>query len=90
MFLKFGGAETDEQFQSTLERFLVPTILKSSSPYKSVQNKVRCSHSKRLYVWCRLNTLFFKGARDIDAYQQEVAQSSHCAVAYDDTVGSVL
>ncbi len=40
VFLRLGGAETDEQLQSTLERFLVPTILKSGSEFKSVQNKV--------------------------------------------------
>ena len=45
VFLKLGGAETDEQLQNTLERFLVPTILKSGSQFKSVQNKVRCGQS---------------------------------------------
>lgn len=40
VFLRLGGAETDTQLQSTLERFLVPIILKSGSEFKSVQNKV--------------------------------------------------
>lgn len=40
VFLRVGSAESDEQLQQVLARFLTPTIAKLSSSHKSVQDKV--------------------------------------------------
>ncbi len=40
VFLRLGVAESDEQLQQCLTRFLVPTILKSISPHQTVKDKV--------------------------------------------------
>lgn len=40
VFLRVGSAESDEQLQQVLSRFLTPTIAKLTSSHKSVQDKV--------------------------------------------------
>ncbi len=44
VFLCLGSASTDEQLKDSLQKFLVPTILKSDSHFKSVQDKVIDGH----------------------------------------------
>ncbi len=41
VFLRLGVAEGDDKLESCLSRFLIPTILKITSPHKPVQDKVR-------------------------------------------------
>ncbi|CAG5035645.1 unnamed protein product [Parnassius apollo] len=40
VFLRLGNADSDEQLESCLNRFLPPVILKLSSPYEQVRTKV--------------------------------------------------
>jgi len=40
VFLRLGAAESDDQLEKVLGRFLVPVILKITSEHKTVQNKV--------------------------------------------------
>ncbi|XP_064386642.1 proteasome adapter and scaffold protein ECM29-like isoform X2 [Halichondria panicea] len=40
VFLRLGVAESDDKLESCLSRFLLPTILKITSPHKPVQDKV--------------------------------------------------
>lgn len=40
VFLRFVTAETDEQFESVLSKFLLPVLGKLSSPHESVRKKV--------------------------------------------------
>ncbi|CAH2075093.1 unnamed protein product, partial [Iphiclides podalirius] len=40
VFLRLGNADTDEQLESCLNRFLPPVILKLSSPFEQVRTKV--------------------------------------------------
>ena len=40
VFLRLGAAESDEQLEKTLGRFLGPVILKINSEHKPVRNKV--------------------------------------------------
>ncbi|XP_068630379.1 proteasome-associated protein ECM29 homolog [Battus philenor] len=40
VFLRLGNADTDEQLESCLNRFLPPVILKLSSPHEQVRTKV--------------------------------------------------
>lgn len=52
MFLRLGHAETDEQLQNIISKFLPPVLLKLSSTQEGVRKKVRmqstvpvhCSH----------------------------------------------
>ncbi|VVC92331.1 unnamed protein product [Leptidea sinapis] len=56
VFLRLGNADTDEQLESCLNRFLPPVILKLSSPYEQVRTKVMellVHVNKR--VKCRVN-----------------------------------
>lgn len=41
VFLRLGAAESDEQLEKALGRFLPAILLKLTSQYKSVQDKVR-------------------------------------------------
>ena len=45
VFLRLGSADSDEKLQATVQRFLVPTILKSPSKFQSVRDKV-CNYTK--------------------------------------------
>ena len=40
VFLRVGAAESDEQLEKALDRFLTPTILQIKSQHQSVQEKV--------------------------------------------------
>ena len=40
VFLRLGAAESDDQLEKLLGRFLIPVILKVTSEHKTVQNKV--------------------------------------------------
>lgn len=46
VFLRLGAAESDDQLEKVLGRFLVPVILKITSEHKTVQNKVLLFHLK--------------------------------------------
>jgi len=46
VFLRLGAAESDDQLEKVLGRFLVPVILKITSEHKTVQNKVLLLHLK--------------------------------------------
>jgi proteasome component ECM29 len=41
VFLRIGSAETDEQLESALGRFLTPILLKLDSKEEGVRKKVR-------------------------------------------------
>lgn len=40
IFLRLGNAETDQQLEETVRKFLLPVLVKIESQYKSVQDKV--------------------------------------------------
>ena len=40
VFLRLSMAESDEQLEQIVGRFLCPVIVKTSSPHRSVQDKV--------------------------------------------------
>lgn len=40
VFLKIGSADSDEQFEKTVGKFLTPILLKLSSPVEGVRKKV--------------------------------------------------
>lgn len=44
VFLRIGAAETDEQLESFLSKFLAPVLLKLNSPEETVRKKVHCFH----------------------------------------------
>lgn len=41
IFLRLGNAETDQQLEETVGKFLLPVLVKLESQYKPVQDKVR-------------------------------------------------
>lgn len=41
VFLRVASAESDDQLEKTVKTFLCPVLLKVSSPYQEVKNKVR-------------------------------------------------
>ena len=41
VFLRLGHADTDEQLEKNVGRFLAPVLLKMASPHKEVKDKVR-------------------------------------------------
>jgi proteasome component ECM29 len=42
VLLRIGSAETDEQLQSVVSKFLPPVLLKLSSQQEGVRKKVNC------------------------------------------------
>jgi hypothetical protein len=44
VFLRVGSAESDEQLQSAISKFLPPVLLKLSSQQDGVRKKVHKSH----------------------------------------------
>lgn len=52
VFLRIGSAETDDQLESALGRFLAPVLLKLDSKEEGVRKKVKC-----LYICIHLNTV---------------------------------
>ena len=51
VFLRLGSAETDEQLEAALAKFLTPVLLKLASQEDGVRKKVTCSYSfVKLYI----------------------------------------
>ena len=50
IFLRLGNAETDQQLEESIGKFLVPILMKLENKYKSVQDKVRRSSVAQLLV----------------------------------------
>lgn len=53
VFLRLGSAGTDDQLENVLSKFLVPVLLKLSSPEETVRKKVMLSHLYLPVIWLR-------------------------------------
>ena len=52
-FLLFGLAKDDDELTKVISNFIVPVIMKMTSPYESVQKKVRLNIINSV-IWFRL------------------------------------
>ena len=58
VFLRIGSAETDEQLEAALTKFLPPVILKLDSKEEGVRKKVCSTHSTHLSILVNLISNF--------------------------------